>query len=164
MFKKSFILLLSLALSISIFSQKNSADTIQIVKAGGGYNFRLNGETINVNNMQVLMQNNTEALKYLKKAKTTNGFLSVISYAGGFLIGYPLGTLIGGGEPNWMLAAVGCGLVAIAIPISSSVKSNARKAVSIYNSGLSGTSYRSTETYNLHLSYSQNGLGLCLTF
>lgn len=164
MFRKSLFLLLSLALSISLFSQNNSTDTIQIVQAGGGYNFRLNGETINIKNMQVLMQNNAEALKYLNKAKSTNGFLSVLSYAGGFLIGYPVGTLLGGGEPNWTLAAVGCGLVVIAIPISSSVKSNARKAVSIYNSGLSDTSYRPAPTYNLQLSYSQNGLGLSLRF
>lgn len=163
MFRKSFILLLGLLLSISAFSQNNS-DTIQIVQAGGGYNFRLNGETINIKNMQALMQNNAEALKYLNKAKSTNGFLSVLSYAGGFLIGYPVGTLIGGGEPNWTLAAVGCGLVVIAIPISSSVKSNARKAVSIYNSGLSDSSYRPAATYNLQLSYSQNGLGLSLRF
>ncbi|MBK8636390.1 MAG: hypothetical protein IPN72_23720 [Saprospiraceae bacterium] len=39
-----------------------------------------------------------------------------------FMIGYPLGALIRGGEPNWALAGVGAGLVVVSIPIASSVK------------------------------------------
>ena len=39
---------------------------------------------------------------------------------GGFLIGWPLGTALAGGDPNWTLAAIGAGCVAIAIPRPSS--------------------------------------------
>ena len=35
-------------------------------------------------------------------------------------VGHSIGTAIGGGDPEWALAGVGAGLIAVAIPISSS--------------------------------------------
>lgn len=30
----------------------------------------------------------------------------ILSYAGGFMIGWPIGTAIGGGKPAWALAGI----------------------------------------------------------
>lgn len=42
---------------------------------------------------------------------------NVLAFSGGALIGWPLGAAIGGGDPEWYLAGIGAGLVAIAIPL-----------------------------------------------
>jgi len=111
--------------------------------------------------MAVIMQNNTVALEYLKSAKGNSGFANVLGYAGGFLIGYPIGTAIGGGKPNWMLAAIGCGLIVIDIPILSSANKNVRKAVNAYNH--EGMASR-VEKYDIRLGMNQNGMGLAFRF
>ena len=107
------------------------------------------------------MQNNAVAMGYLKSAKGNSGFATVLGYAGGFLIGYPIGTAIGGGKPNWMLAAVGCGLIVIDIPIVSSANKKVRKAVNAYNH--EETTSR-IEKYDIRLGMNQNGMGLAFRF
>lgn len=59
----------------------------------------------------------------------------IFSYAGGFMIGWPIGTAIGGGDPNWGIAAAGVGCVLLSIPLANGYKKNAKEAVSIYNNG-----------------------------
>jgi len=132
-------------------------DTIQY--SGNNYSFR--NEVLTLNKMEGMMQNNTVATEYLKSAKGSSGFANVLAYAGGFLIGYPLGTAIGGGKPNWTLAAIGCGLIVIDLPIISSANKNLKKAVKAYN--LVETLSR-VEKYELKLGMNQNGMGLALRF
>lgn len=51
----------------------------------------------------------------------SNGYTitaNILGGVGGFLIGWPLGTLIAGGEPEWVLAGMGAGVLAVAIPLS----------------------------------------------
>lgn len=43
---------------------------------------------------------------------------NVFAFVGGGLIGWPVGTLIGGGEPEWILAGIGAGCIAIGIPLA----------------------------------------------
>jgi|ERR1035437_794169 hypothetical protein len=177
MFKNSLILFISLFLSMTVYSQEvienkqhNSTlipaqpqvnapvkDTIQYT----GNKYMLNTEVLTLTRLEVIMQNNTVASDYLRSAKVTSGFANVLAYAGGFLIGYPIGTAIGGGQPNWTLAAIGCGLIVIDIPFISSANKNLKKAVKAYN--LTGTASRS-EKYELKLGMNQNGMGLALRF
>lgn len=53
--------------------------------------------------------------------KCSNGYTvsgNILAVIGGALIGWPLGTAIGGGDPEWVLAAAGAGVLAIAIPLA----------------------------------------------
>ena len=70
--------------------------------------------------MSDMMKDNPEAYQYISKAKSTAGFANVLGFAGGFMIGWPIETALGGGKPNWILAGVGCGFLIITIPISNS--------------------------------------------
>jgi len=177
MFKKSLILFISMLLCTTIYSQEvienmqqkstilpakqqvnpPVKDTIQY----SGNKYTLNNENLTVDKMAVIMQNNALAMGYLKSAKGNSGFATVLGYAGGFLIGYPIGTAIGGGKPNWMLAAVGCGLIVIDIPIVSSANKKVRKAVNAYNH--EETTSR-IEKYDIRLGMNQNGMGLAFRF
>jgi len=137
-------------------------DTIQVTKLGGGYRYNYKGEVLTLDRLEILLRNNSLALEYFNKAKGSSGIINVLGYAGGFLVGYPLGTLIGGGKPNWTLAAVGCGLIVIAIPIASSADKNLFKAVNVYNQ-FAPTS-RNNNYYDIKLGINQTGVALLIRF
>lgn len=69
------------------------------------------------------MADNQDAYVLMDKVKTRTTVVSVFSYAGGFMIGWPIGTAIAGGDPNWSLAGVGAGLITLAfIPAGAATK------------------------------------------
>jgi hypothetical protein len=161
MTRKALFTILVLTFSISAFAQDNT-DTITSTKVFGGYKFEQNGKVLTLKGLSTLMQNDSEATGYLKKAKTAASFSNVLASAGGFFIGYPIGTAIGGGKPVWALAGIGCGLVIIALPLSSAASKNAKTAVDIYNAN--GRNLSFNRKYDLNLGLSTNGLSLKLRF
>ena len=78
------------------------------------------------------MQYNQEAYNEFKKAKSSYDAVQVVGFVGGFLIEWPVGTALRGGDPQWGLAGVGAGLILISIPLSSGFSTHAIKAVEIY--------------------------------
>ena len=85
---------------------------------------------------------NPEAHKLMRKARTNVTVAGVLGFAGGFLIGFPLGTAIGGGKPKWALAGAGAGLLLTSVPFSLAYSKQAKNAVNIYNNGLIRTGQR----------------------
>lgn len=174
MIKHSIILSITLALCLSVFSQTKDSirsaqvtqtasvrDTIQYQKTGTGYQFILHNETLTFDKLGKVMQDNPESMKFYKQAKGTSGIITVLSYAGGFLIGYPIGTMLGGGKPEWTMAAIGCGLIVIAIPIANGANNNLLNAVQAYNQG-KPVSFKNN--YEINLGVNQNGLALAIRF
>jgi len=78
------------------------------------------------------------------------------------MVGWPVGTAIGGGDPNWAMAGIGAGLIVVTIPISQKFNKQAKQAVDIYNLGLQETSF--WDKRELRFSMNGNGLGLTLRF
>ena len=126
------------------------------------YLFHQGDKKLSFEQMVDVVKSNDKAYKEIRKAKSNTTLTNVLGFAGGFMIGYPLGALIRGGEPNWALAGVGAGLVVVSIPIASSVKKHVQTAVDIYNSDIKATSYHWHN--ELHLGLTQNGVGLNLRF
>lgn len=143
-------------------AQTTTPDSITSKKVFGGYQYFQDGKMLTLPQLTNLMKTNTEAYKLVKSAIVTNGFLSVLSYAGGFCIGYPIGQALGGGEPVWELAAVGAGLIAVAIPIANGVTKKMNNAVEVYNRGVRTTSFWDDKELKFQLT--GNGLGLALRF
>lgn len=83
---------------------------------------------------------------------------TVLGFAGGFLIGWPIGTAVAGGEPQWELPAIGAGLVILAFPFSEQAKKKASIAVDLYNHDFREFTYRKNP--ELHFSLSAYGAGL----
>jgi len=140
---------------------QTSADTLVVRgNAWTGFTFQQNQRTYTLREMPALMQNNQEAHNFIQKARNQNTISMVLGAAGGFLIGWPLGTAIAGGDPNWALAAVGGGLIAVTIPITISAKRNANRAVQIYNEGVQ------TQQSNLsiNLGITPQGVGFQINF
>jgi hypothetical protein len=107
------------------------------------------------------MENNSEALLLIDKARSRHTFSAILSGAGGFLIGLQLANEIIGGEANWAMMAVGGGLIAISIPIKSSSNKLTIKAVDAYNSQLTA---RAEWEKKFIFGVTHNGIGLRYLF
>lgn len=79
------------------------------------------------------MEIDAEAFKEFKRAKSNYDAGQVLGFIGGFLIGWPLGTALGGGDPQWGLAGGGAALLLASIPLNSGFKKHAQRALTIYN-------------------------------
>ena len=111
------------------------------------------------------VKTNQEAYKKVQLAHSNNTLAAILSTPGGFLIGYPLGVAIAGGEPNWVMAGIGAGLIIIAIPISISAKKQASNGVSIYNNSLGNEAFLSEKQKpKFNLAVTQNGFGFVMQF
>lgn len=140
-----------------------NAQKIEMKKVFGGYQYTQDGNKMTMGKLVKVMESNSDALKFMKKAKSNNVLASILGGAGGALIGFPIGTAIGGGKANWTLVGIGAGLVAISIPISSGVNKNAKKAVELYNSSLNSTSYFEFKP-EFKIVANGNGIGLSMSF
>lgn len=139
---------------------QNKSDSIEIKKALGTI-FRQNGKNLTPRQLLDITQSNTEAYKEMKIAKSNYDIGLVFGFAGGFLVGWPLGTAIAGGEPNWTLAGIGAGLILVSIPFSTAYTKHAKNAVNLYNNGLKSTGLNNVD-FKIGLTY--NGIGVKVIF
>ena len=160
--KKIAIIIALLAINISFSFAQTVNDSVLIKKVGKDYQFYQNDEKLNMSQLLVILRQNDLALKQIKSAQASHTFGLVLGMAGGFMVGYPIGTALGGGEPNWTSAIVGGALVAVAIPISMSFTKKAHRAIETYNAGLQTTSF--WDTHELRFSFAANGVGFTLNF
>jgi len=144
---------------MSAFAQ-NKADSIEIKKTLGTV-FRQNGKNLTPRQLLDLTQSNAEAYKEMKMAKSNYDVGFVFGFAGGFLVGWPVGTAIAGGKPNWTLAGIGAGLIVVSIPFSTAYNKHAKNAVRIYNNGLKQTGLTMVD---VKIGLTCNGIGVRMVF
>ena len=138
---KKIVLLTFAALTISLmnFAQETGnktqgrSDSVEMRKVFGGYQFYHEGKQLKIKQLEELLKPNELAYQQIRSSRSSRTIAAILGYAGGFMIGWPLGTAIAGGKPNWALAGVGAGLAAVSIPIGASANKKMKKAVSIYN-------------------------------
>lgn len=131
------------------------------VKENFGTTFSQDGKKLTPKQLLDITMVNEDAYEKMKMAKINNDWGTVFGFAGGFLVGWPLGTAIAGGGPNWALAGVGAGLLVVSIPFSSAFKKHAKNAVDIYNAGVGQTGLRK---YDYKVELTSTGLGLRMMF
>lgn len=118
-------------------SRRSPADTIDMASSFfSGFRFYVANQRIDNKELKTLLKTNGVAFAQFKSANTSGAFSTILGYTGGFLIGWPIGTAIAGGKPNWALAGIGAGLTAVSIPLSISAKKKLKSAVSTYNASL----------------------------
>lgn len=139
------------------------AQKIDIEKVGGGHKFSQNGVVLTMDNISSKVASNEESLRLINKAKSSATFATILGYAGGGLIGWPLGTAIAGGKANWGIAGIGAGLLAIAFPIAGGADKKTKQAVELYNASLNPTSYFHSKP-ELNVVANANGIGLSMSF
>lgn len=162
--QRIFILLGLAVFSFTPCFGQSEADTIAVEKKFGGYRFSQDGKVLTLNQLSNILKSNPQAYQEMKTAKSSYAAAMVISYAGGFLVGWPIGTALGGGEANWTLAAIGAGLIAVSIPISQGFNKRARQAVDTFNGGQLPNKSLEKGAGQLNVSLNGNGAGLIFRF
>ena len=153
------VLILIFLLSISQLFAQYQSDTIEIRKSLGVV-FRQNGKNLTPRQLMAKTQSNPEAFKEMQIAKNNFDVGTVFGCAGGFMVGWPIGTALGGGKANWAMAGIGAGLICISIPFSSAYSTHAKNAVKLYNHGkLTGM-----VPVDFKLSLTANGIGVKMNF
>jgi len=140
-----------------------NAQKIDIEKVSGGYKYTQNDELMSIGDLASVIESNTKAFELIKKGRTNRSFGAVLGFAGGGLVGWPIGTAIGGGESNWILAGIGAGLIIIGIPISSSANKKINQAVDVYNASLNSTANNKFKP-EFNIIANAGGVGLSMNF
>ncbi len=148
-----------LLLSVSQLRAQDNTK-IEIIKRPLGTIFQQDGKVLAPKQIMKITQSNPEAYEEMRKAKSNYNISQLFATVGGFLIGWPLGTAIGGGEPDWALAGVGASFVLISIPFGSTYTKHASKAVNLYNQKETVP----PDNPNLKLHLAPNGINLSLVF
>jgi hypothetical protein len=115
------------------------AQRIEMSKVSGDYKYTQNGNQLKMRDLVKTLESNQQAFEMINKAQTNRSLASVIGFVGGGLVGWPIGTAIGGGDANWVLAGVGAGLIGVSIPIASGANKKTKEAVETYNASLGTT-------------------------
>lgn len=157
---KNIIIIVLIAISGSLFSQ-TVQDSIEIRK-GWGNSFRYQGKLLVPKKLREIVSVNPESVKEIKRAQTNMVMGSILGGVGGALVGYPVGTAIGGGKANWTLAAAGAFAILVSIPFSVAANSHTTKAVRIYNDGVRKTTQ--VNKLNFELGYTPDGIGVRMKF
>jgi hypothetical protein len=89
-----------LTISCTLAFGQMDLDSIKMKRVFGGYQFYQAEQRLTVNKLVRAMKSNEAAFQQIKLARNANTFASIFGFAGGALIGWPIGTGLGGGEPN----------------------------------------------------------------
>lgn len=152
-------LIFTIILSVFTLSFVN-AQKIEMKKVFGGYAFSQNDKNLTLTQMQELMKDNKEAFNLVKSAKSNQTWAMILGTAGGALVGFPVGTAIGGGEPKWALAGAGAALIVASIPIVKGFNRKTKEAVDLYNSGLPSVSSNFNPSFNFTVKGTSMGISM----
>ena len=160
--KKALLLIILSTLTFFTSQAQNSSLKIESKKVFGGYVYSQNEQSLKINQLLELMKGNDEAYQLMKSAKSNLIWGTILGGVGGGLIGFPIGTAIGGGDAKWELAGVGAALIIIAIPIAKGYNKKSKKAIDLYNAEITSTAYQFKPTFDLSIKGS--GVGLIMSF
>lgn len=144
------------------YQELHNTESIIMKKGLGGYQFYQAGKVLRVAQLVKILEPNELAYNEIKAAQSNYVFAMILGSAGGFMVGWQLGTAVGGGEPNWTMAGIGAGLIVVSIPISQKFNKQAKGAIDIYNRGLETSSFWDKNELNFVMT--SNSLGLTLRF
>lgn len=115
------------------FYKISLAQEIKAYKTFGGVRFERDTVTLGLNQVLDIVKENSKAYAELKRAKLNYNAAGVFGFTGAVLIGFPVGTAIAGGDPEWGLAAGGAALIIASIPFTSAFRGHTMEALDIYN-------------------------------
>lgn len=120
-----------------------------------GYKYLEGRNAISKQQAMRLLESNPEAIKLFKQGNSNLVPAGILGFAGGFMIGWPIGESLGGKkDPQWGLAAGGLALVIVGGVLEKSFQKKANQAFDLYNQG-TVTSYWKVGT---------NGTGISITY
>ncbi len=107
--------------------------TITLYKTFGGVRFERDSLILSPKQVQYMLEEDAIALSLFKKARINSATASILGFAGGVLIGIPVGTALLGGNPEWGLALGGATLIGVSIPFNRLFIRQAQQAIDRHN-------------------------------
>lgn len=163
MVKRILIALITLIAVGYNLNAQSSSGNIEVTKDFGGFKYKVQGKDLTRSQLSQLLEKDKEAFRIMKRANTNNTFATIIGGAGGFLIGFPIGSLIVGKEPAWGIAAIGGALALISFPLDIAFKKQTKEAVDLYNSNLT-SSFRNEFNPSLRVEVNKSAVAVLLKF
>lgn len=157
---KYFLIICILFAGITDLFSQNQTDSLEMEVIVGTV-FRQNGVILAPKNVLSVMKLNEQAYNEMSIALSCRNSGFVLAMGGGFAVGFAIGRVISGREPNWVLAGLGVAGIVGSFALQSAYYTHARNAINIYNSGLKPVSGWHPA---LNLAISDNGIGICLRF
>ena len=142
-----------------LFSQ-NQTDSLEMETIVGSV-FRQNNTILSPKDLLYVMQVNQDAYREMSIAISCRNSGMLLGMGGGFAVGFIIGRVIAGGEPNWIVAGLGVAGIVGSIALQSAFTTHARNAITIYNNGLKPVAGRAPA---LNLAISGNGIGIFMEF
>lgn len=118
-----------------------------------------NGIKLRPEQVRTAMSGNTEALQQYNNGRSLYVAGMIIAYPSALLMGWDLGTRLGGGEGNGILLGVGITGTVVGLIMGLTGESQIKQSVQLYNSKASNTSL-----YQINFGFTQTGVGLCMQF
>lgn len=160
--KQFFTAILIIATSLQLYAQTENPQPLEIKTSfWKGMYMEQNGQQLTLKQAQDLMESVPLAFEEMKRARTNNTFATIFGMAGGFMVGWPLGTAIAGGDPEWVMAGIGAGLIGVSIPFASGTSKRAKNAVDAYNENLG---HSTKNTLNTNFKFSGNAVSVVISF
>ena len=107
-----------------------------------------------------VMSGNSEALKTYNSGQALGTAGVIFAGIGGGLLGWDLGTRLGGGEGNGTLLAIGAVGTGVGLCFALIADAKVKKSVTLYNSKLSSNSV----SYQINFGFTQTGVGFSMRF
>lgn len=146
---------------VNLCTAQTSFGDIEYRSTGFGPVFSQKGQPLKMRDLKRITRDNPEAHQFMEKAGTNNDLSNVFGVIGGVLVGWPIGTALGGGDPNWTLAAAGGAFIAISIPFAIGFKKNAIKGAELYNQSRKTSSHQTGE---LRFHAGSSGIGISFSY
>lgn len=124
-----------MCLLVVLLIHEATAQKVTMYKTFGGVRFEYDSTTVSPRQVSEILSIDPVAAAEFRKARTNSGAAGVFGFAGGFLLAFPLGTAVAGGDPEWGLAAGGAALVLASLPFNRAFKLRATTALDHYNKG-----------------------------
>ncbi|MEY3500165.1 MAG: hypothetical protein RL308_1834 [Bacteroidota bacterium] len=159
-----FILATIIAIVFNGTAQNLKCDSIEVKKVFGGYKFFFNNKKITTEKLLFTMKSNEPAYLEMKSSQKFNIAGIVTGSVGGFLLGLQIGNATKGNTPKWEMVALGSVISLLSIPLNMQAVKRSKKAVDLYNSSLSQTSFWKKEKPELHFCFGVNNIALNIKF
>ncbi|PVY42146.1 hypothetical protein [Pontibacter virosus] len=159
---KASLLLLLLGLSSVLnvsFAQHGGEIIVQ--KKGLGFAYYQQGSQISKKQLLHILDQHPEARKELQKGHRNTLPASVLTYAGGLLISYPMSKQLVGTQPNWLVSGAGASMLTFSIPFAGAKMKREHQAIQVYNQGLQSAKRQHTD---LRVGYAYNRASFVFTF
>ena len=148
--KIMFLFLVSIAVSISVSAQS------ELTYNNGVWQ---NGVKIKPEQVRGVMSGNSEALQQYKSGRSLSVAGQVVTYPCAFLLGFDLGTRLGGGEGNGAVLGIGAAGTIVGLIMAFSGEKKIKNSVQLYNS-----QSNNSVSYQINFGFTQTGVGLSMRF